>query len=113
MLITTKSTGTTAAITPHGEISFDALPTLLTAYEALPPSVRQVEWDLRDAVFMDVAGLHLLVHQRLACQNAGRTLTVTGLRHQPLRLLLLARTLFPADCWNDFLPPDHRPATAA
>lgn len=104
MLVTTTNDGITAVISPHGEIDFDTLPALLAAARKVPASVTQVTWDLRAARFMDVAGLHLLIHQRLACLNTDRTLTVTGLHRQPLYLLQLARDLFPDGRWNDFLP---------
>ncbi|MFD7015339.1 STAS domain-containing protein [Streptomyces sp. NPDC059928] len=104
MLITAENDGFTAIISPHGEIDFDALPSLLAAARELPQSVTQVTWDLRDAVFMDIAGLHLLIHQRLDCLDTERMLTVTGLDRQPLRLLRLAQELFPAGKWGDFLP---------
>ncbi|MFE6130970.1 STAS domain-containing protein [Streptomyces sp. NPDC056437] len=103
MLITTTNDGVTAVISPRGEIDFDALPSLLTAARELPHSISQITWDLRQAQFMDVAGLHLLVHQRLACLETRRTLTVTGLNHQPLRLLRLAQELFPTGDWDGFL----------
>ncbi|MFE2538074.1 lipid asymmetry maintenance protein MlaB [Streptomyces sp. NPDC059371] len=108
MRVTTTSDGVTAVITPYGEIDFHVLPRLLTASQDLPPSVTQVTWDLRGARFMDVAGLHLLIHQRMTCADTGRTLNVTGLRQQPLRLLQLAAELFPAGEWGGFLP-DHLP----
>lgn len=53
---------------------------------------------------MDVSGLHLLVHLRQACQDAGRTLTVTGADEPLRRLLQLAHDLFPTGHWDDFLP---------
>ncbi|MFD6967417.1 STAS domain-containing protein [Streptomyces sp. NPDC059949] len=111
MRVTTTNDGLTAVITPYGEIDFDVLPRLVSAAGELPLSVTQVTWDLREALFMDVAGLHLLIHQRLACTDAGRTLTVTGLRQQPLRLLQLAAELFPAGEWADLLP-DPLPTVA-
>lgn len=105
MLITTTSDGITAVISPHGEIDRDTLPALLAAAGELPRSVTGVTWDLRAARVMDVAGLHLLIHQRLACEERGRTVAVTGLQQQPLHLLQLAHDLFPAGHWNEFLPP--------
>ncbi|BDM74460.1 hypothetical protein HEK616_79470 (plasmid) [Streptomyces nigrescens] len=112
MLISTTHDGATAVISPVGEIDFVALPELLAAAQELPRSVSQVTWDLREALFMDVAGLHLLVHQRLACLDTDRTLTVTGLHQQPLRLLRLAQELFPAEDWGDFVA-GHLPTAAA
>lgn len=112
MLVTTRFNGATAVISPCGEIDFGALPTLLATARMLPPSVTQVIWDMRKTLFMDAAGLRLLAHQRLACRGAGQTLTVTGLARQPLRMLRLARELFPADRWGDFLH-EGRQETAA
>lgn len=111
MRVTTTSDGVTAVITPRGVIDFDVLPQLLAAGRELAPFVTQVTWDLQQALFMDVAGLHLLIHQRLACSDTGRTLIVTGLRQQPLHLLQLAHELFPAEQWGSFLP-DRLPRAA-
>ncbi|MER6440169.1 STAS domain-containing protein [Streptomyces sp. NPDC001185] len=89
---------------PRGEIDFDTLTVLLARTEELPASVTGVNWDLRHGQFVDVAGLHLLADQRQACQDAGRILSVVGVERQPRRLLQLARELFPAGRWGDFLP---------
>ncbi|MER5884902.1 STAS domain-containing protein [Streptomyces sp. NPDC001941] len=113
MFITSKVDGTTAVLTARGEIDFDALPELVNASAALPPSVTEVTWELREAPFMDIAGLHLLIHQRLACEQAGRKLTVTGLHRQPLHLLEMAQNLFPDGRWNEFLPDSAAASEAA
>ncbi|MFD4540150.1 STAS domain-containing protein [Streptomyces bauhiniae] len=114
MRITTQNDGVTAVIRPRGEIDFETLPELLTATRRLPPNLSQLIWNLQEAPFMDAAGLHLLIHQRLECLVMGRKLTVTGLQQQPVRMLNLARELFPAGDWDDFLkgdmptlPPEH------
>ncbi|MER7682326.1 STAS domain-containing protein [Streptomyces sp. NPDC096934] len=104
MICTVTDAGVTVVFTPRGEIDSDTLPGLLSATRALPESVTGVTWDLREAQFIDVAGLHLLVHQRAACQEAGRILTVVGLGRQPRRLLELAWEVFPEGRWADFLP---------
>ncbi|MEU0039558.1 STAS domain-containing protein [Streptomyces sp. NPDC006333] len=104
MIFTVTDAGVTAVITPSGEIDSDTLPGLLSAVHLLPEFVTGVTWDLRQAQFVDVAGLHLLVHQRSACQEAGRILTVVGLGRQPKRLLELAREVSPAGRWDDFMP---------
>jgi anti-anti-sigma regulatory factor len=111
MLISTTTEGPAAVVTPCGEITFDALPLLLAAHRTLPPAIDEVIWDLRQAPFMDITGLHLLVDQRIASRKAGRRLTITGLQDQPLRLVRLAQELFPEDHWTDFLP--HEVPTAA
>ncbi|SEE42276.1 STAS domain-containing protein [Streptomyces sp. 2131.1] len=90
MDITTAVTGTSARITPRGDIDSDALAPLRAAADALPPHVTDVQWDLHDTPFMDVSGLHLLLPA-----TAQRRATVTGLRPQPLRLLLLAADINP------------------
>ncbi|MFF3000717.1 STAS domain-containing protein [Streptomyces sp. NPDC057950] len=102
--ITVRDTGVTAVFTPRGEIDFDTLPSVLARARELPQPVTGVTWDLRHAQFMDVAGLHLLTHQRQACQDTGRILTVVGLQQQSKRLLDLAWELFPDHHWDDFLP---------
>ncbi|MFE3270971.1 STAS domain-containing protein [Streptomyces sp. NPDC059215] len=104
MVFTVTDAGVTAVVTPRGEIDSDTLPSLLDSVEHLPQSVTAVTWDLRRAQFIDVAGLHLLVHQRQACQDAGRILTVIGLDGQPQRLLQLAQEVLPDGRWEDFLP---------
>ncbi|MEU2021422.1 STAS domain-containing protein [Streptomyces sp. NPDC016469] len=95
MDITTVINGTSARISPIGEIDSDTLAPLRAATDALPPHVTDVQWDLHDAPFMDVAGLHLLLSPRARRGAPGRSVTVTGLRPQPLRLLLLAADISP------------------
>ncbi|MEV6553033.1 STAS domain-containing protein [Streptomyces sp. NPDC051597] len=87
--------GTTAHVTVHGEIDYASLPTLRAAAAGLPPQVTELVWDLHDARFMDVAGLHLLFEQP-SPQGPPRKTTVTNLAPQPLRLLLLATEVNPA-----------------
>ncbi|MEE4543473.1 STAS domain-containing protein [Streptomyces sp. V4-01] len=106
MIITSTNRGTAAVISPRGEIDFSTLPEVIAAAAELPLSVTEVTWDLREAQFMDVAGLHLLVHQQLACRKAKRKLTVVGLQQQPLRLLAVAQDVFPGHPWGDLLQRD-------
>ncbi|MEV0239943.1 STAS domain-containing protein [Streptomyces sp. NPDC050674] len=82
--------GTTAHIRPCGEIDHDTLPPLRAAADALPSQVTELQWDLTDTPFMDVAGLHLLFPT--ICGPDRRT-TVAGLGAQPLWLLLTAASL--------------------
>ena len=89
MDITTTITGTTARITPRGDLDFDTLPPLRAAADALPAHVTDLLWDLDHTPFMDLAGLHLLFAPTPP-HGPDRRTTVTGLRPQPLRLLLLA-----------------------
>lgn len=97
MNITTAINGTTARITPRGDIDFDTLPPLRTAAHALPAHVSDVLWDLSHTPFMDLAGLHLLFTPTpVVPHGRGRRTSVTGLRSQPLRLLLLAADTNPA-----------------
>ncbi|MEU5183354.1 STAS domain-containing protein [Streptomyces longwoodensis] len=56
MDITTAISGTSARITPRGEIDHDTLPSLRAAADALPARVTDVTWNLRHTPFMDVAG---------------------------------------------------------
>ncbi|MET8586397.1 STAS domain-containing protein [Streptomyces collinus] len=95
MNITTAIDGTTATITLDGDIDFDTMPPLRAAADALPAHVDDVLWDLNHTAFMDVAGLHLLLAPTPPHRPKRRT-TVTGLRPQPLRLLLLAAETNPA-----------------
>ncbi|MEU1280902.1 STAS domain-containing protein [Streptomyces sp. NPDC005805] len=96
MHTTTVIDNGTARITPHGDLGYDALPGLHAETAALPGTVHTITWDMCDTPFMDVAALHLFRDQRQAARLRARTLTVTGLRPQPRRLLLLAAELFPA-----------------
>ncbi|MEU7702632.1 hypothetical protein [Streptomyces sp. NPDC039028] len=95
MNITTTITGTTARLTPHGEIDFDTLPPLHSAVDRLPPPVTDLLWDLEHLTFTDIAGLHLLFGTAPHGHPRYRT-TVANLRDQPLQLLLTATELFPA-----------------
>ncbi|MFF8513289.1 hypothetical protein ACF064_35090 [Streptomyces sp. NPDC015492] len=95
MNITTTITGTTARLTPHGEIDFDTLPPLHSAVDRLPPHVTDLLWDLEHLTFTDIAGLHLLFGTAPHGHPRYRT-TVANLRDQPLQLLLTATELFPA-----------------
>ncbi|MFF9607708.1 hypothetical protein ACF1GY_36530 [Streptomyces sp. NPDC014684] len=91
MNIITIIDGTTARITVSGDIDFQSLPPLRTAADALPVHVTDLLWDLNHTFFMDVAGPHILSALALAPPDRpDRRTTVTGLRPQPLRLLLLA-----------------------
>ncbi|GAA3503243.1 hypothetical protein GCM10019016_103530 [Streptomyces prasinosporus] len=104
MNITTTVDGTTARIHARGEIDFDTLPPLRAAAAALPPQVTDLQWDLTDTPFMDVAGLHLLFHPATSGPHC-RT-TVTGLGPQPLWLLLTAAEVDPGVFDLSCLLPD-------
>ncbi|MDF3297080.1 STAS domain-containing protein [Streptomyces tropicalis] len=101
---TTTIDGSTARIVPHGDIDFTALADLRASRAALPPEVTTVTWDLHDAAFMDVAGLHLLTDHLTETGHPHRTAAVTGLTAQPDRLLRLASDLFPAMGFDQLLP---------
>lgn len=92
MNTTTRIAGSTARITPHGEIDYDTLPSLRAAAAALPPGVTAVIWDLHDTLFMDVAGLHLLLEQQA---DPRRETSVRNLARQPLGLLVLTEEIAP------------------
>ncbi|MFJ3501661.1 MULTISPECIES: hypothetical protein [unclassified Streptomyces] len=94
MNVTTTITGTTARITPQGEIDLETLPPLRAAVDRLPLHVTDLLWDLEHLSFTDVAGLRLLFGPAPQGEPQRRT-TVTGLQDQPLQLLLLAADLFP------------------
>ncbi|MEU6058770.1 STAS domain-containing protein [Streptomyces sp. NPDC047097] len=94
---TTTIEGTTARITPHGVIDFTTLPGLRASRAALPSEITAVTWDLRDIVFMDVAGLHLLTEHLSENGHPRRWIVaVAGLAAQPERLLRMAAEAFPA-----------------
>jgi anti-anti-sigma regulatory factor len=114
MNITTVIDGTSARITLRGDIDFDTLPPLRAATDALPAHVTDLLWDLNHTSFMDVAGLHLLFPPAPVSGPDRRT-TVTGLRRQPRRLLLLAADVHPdtfdlARLLPDMPPTDFRQA---
>ncbi|MFE2538282.1 STAS domain-containing protein [Streptomyces sp. NPDC059371] len=104
MLVTITNDGVKTVISPSGEIDYDTLPDLLAAAQELSKSVTHVTWDLREVLFMDSTGLHLLDDQWSACLETGHTLAVTGLQAQPLYLLRLIQELSPEYRWADFLP---------
>ncbi|MER7983686.1 STAS domain-containing protein [Streptomyces sp. NPDC095817] len=106
MIVKTSIIGTTAVISPHGDIDFDSLPHLVTAADELPAVVTRVIWDFQAVSFIDSAGLDLLTCQRRTCQALNRTLTVSGLPGQGRRLLSLSEDLFPTGNWDDFIPAD-------
>ncbi|MGV9273922.1 STAS domain-containing protein [Streptomyces griseosporeus] len=94
MNITTTIDSTFARISLCGEIDFDTLLPVRAAVAALPPQVTDLQWDLTLTSFMDIAGLHLLFTPT-ASEVQQRRVTATGLREQPLSLLLLAAELHP------------------
>ncbi|MEW1890450.1 MULTISPECIES: STAS domain-containing protein [unclassified Streptomyces] len=108
MDITTAIHGTSARITPCGDIDSDTLTPLRAAASALPAYVTEVQWDLRGTPFMDVSGLHLLLPPRAREGAPECRITVTGLQPQPLRLLLLAADMNPGT-----FGPDRLTATPA
>ncbi|MFE5901218.1 hypothetical protein ACFQ67_27905 [Streptomyces sp. NPDC056488] len=101
MNITTTITGTTARITPYGEIDLDTMPVLRVAVDRLPAYVTELLWDLEHLFFTDIAGLRLLFGP-----DPRYRVTVTGLQDQPLQLLLLANDLFPTAYDPTRLIPD-------
>ncbi|MEU6485336.1 STAS domain-containing protein [Streptomyces sp. NPDC046887] len=105
---TTTIDGTTARITPHGVIDFDTLPGLRASRAALPPEITAVTWDLRDTVFMDVAGLHLLTEHLSENGHSRWIVAVAGLAAQPERLLRMAAEAFPALGFGRLLPGPPR-----
>ncbi|MEV7126787.1 STAS domain-containing protein [Streptomyces sp. NPDC093260] len=108
MNITTTIDGTFARISLCGEIDFDTLPPLCATVDALPPQVTDLQWDLSRTSFMDVAGLRLLFTPTTS--GPERRATVTGLRAQPLSLLLMAADLDPTVFDLCRLLPDVPPA---
>ncbi|MER5736876.1 MULTISPECIES: hypothetical protein [unclassified Streptomyces] len=105
MNVVTTITGTTARVTPHGEIDFGTLPLLHAAVDRLPPHVTLLLWDLEHTPFTDVSGLRLLFG-RAPRSGPHRRTAATRLHDQPLHLLLLAADLFPAAYDVSRLIPD-------
>nr|WP_257101924.1 STAS domain-containing protein [Streptomyces sp. alain-838] len=105
----TVTDGTYARINRHGEIDADTLPSLQAALTALAPDVGDVLFDLRDTPFMSAAGLRVLFDHSVDASPPRRR-TVTGLRSQPLRLLLIAADLNPAAYDLARILPDTLPA---
>ncbi|MET7405315.1 STAS domain-containing protein [Streptomyces parvulus] len=95
--------GDRAVISPRGAIDQDTRPGLSTAADSLPASVTSVTWDLREVVFMDSAGLHLLEDQHRTALGRGGSITLAGPQTQPLHLLRLAAQLYPAGPWSPLL----------
>ncbi|MFD3441087.1 hypothetical protein ACFWU3_26665 [Streptomyces sp. NPDC058685] len=113
MHITTSVSGAAAQITPHGAIDYDTLPALRAAAAGLPHDVTQVTWNLYDASFIDVSGLHLLTDTPHQDGRPPRQTEVAGLTPQSLRLLRLASELFPAQEFARLLPATTPTARAA
>ncbi|RRQ86225.1 hypothetical protein [Streptomyces griseofuscus] len=109
MDITIVIDGNSARVSPCGEIDSAALPPLRAAVDALPPQVTDLQWDLSLTPFMDIAGLHLLFTPAPS-SGPERRMTVTGLRAQPLSLLLMATDVNPAVFDLSRLLPDVPPA---
>ncbi|MBM9624381.1 STAS domain-containing protein [Streptomyces zhihengii] len=108
MNITTDIHGTSATLTPHGDIDFQHLDQLRATLHRLPPAVTAVAWDLRDAHFVDVAGLHLLN----TADAPARATSLTHLHPQPRRLLTIACELFPDADFDRYLPDAGAPHAA-
>ncbi|MFI7388129.1 STAS domain-containing protein [Streptomyces sp. NPDC049813] len=98
MNITRELHGSTATLTPHGDIDYDHLGELRACLDRLPRTVTRVVWDLRDTPFVDVAGLHLFD----TAPASVREVVVTHLRSQPHRLIETARALFPYLEWDRY-----------
>ncbi|MBM9617635.1 STAS domain-containing protein [Streptomyces zhihengii] len=105
MNITTEIHGTSATLTPHGDIDFQQLAQLRSSVDRLPPAVTDVAWDLRDAPFVDVAGLHLLNTPG----DPERATSLTNLHPQHRRLLAVACEVFPEADFDRYL---HGPGAA-
>ncbi|MFE7385808.1 STAS domain-containing protein [Streptomyces zhihengii] len=108
MNITTEIRGTAATLTPRGDIDFQHLDQLRATLHRLPPSVTNVAWDLRDAPFVDVAGLDLLSTP----SDPQRATSLTNLQPQHRRLLTIACELFPDARFDRYLntPGAHQAA---
>ncbi|MFF9477203.1 STAS domain-containing protein [Streptomyces roseolus] len=105
MNVTTTITGTSARLTPQGEIDFYTLSPLHTAVDRLPAGVVDLLWDLEHLSFTDVAGLRVLFSPTPHSGPHRRT-AVANLRDQPLQLLLIAAGLFPTAYDLSRLIPD-------
>ncbi|MFH9013043.1 STAS domain-containing protein [Streptomyces sp. NPDC017943] len=111
MNVTTAVNGTSARIHARGEIDFHTLTPLRAAVAALPPQVTELQWDLTDTAFMDVAGLHLLFNPAIG--DPALRVTVTGLGRQPMWLLRLAAETNPVVFDLSRLLPGSPPACTA
>ncbi|MEU3935669.1 hypothetical protein AB0E85_27070 [Streptomyces sp. NPDC029044] len=110
MNIITTIDGTSARVSPGGDIDFDTLPPLRATVDALPPHVTDLQWDLTSTAFMDVTGLNFLFASAPHDSAPGRRTTVTGLNRQPLWLLLLAAEVRPTAFDISRLIPNTPPA---
>lgn len=79
-------------ITVAGEIDLGSCPELVRATLATPLGGRMLQVDVTGVPFMDSSGLNLLLQLRRRLLAEGGRLLVTGLQHQPARLLLLTET---------------------
>ncbi|TXS52239.1 STAS domain-containing protein [Streptomyces sp. t39] len=99
MDITAEIHGTSATLTPHGDIDFQHLDQLRHSLDQLPSTVTAVTWDLRDTSFVDVACLHLL----RSGDDSPRETGLANLRPQPRRFLAVACEVFPDADFHRYL----------
>ncbi|MFF0001439.1 STAS domain-containing protein [Streptomyces avermitilis] len=93
-------------ITVAGDVDLKTCPELAQAAALIPLGGKTLHVDLSGVSFMDSSGLNLLLLLRRRLQAEGGHLAVTGLRHQPTRLLVLTQTydIFAADAgWDERL----------
>ncbi|MEV6686565.1 STAS domain-containing protein [Streptomyces sp. NPDC051130] len=84
--ITVERNGDTVLITPAGEIDLAAEAELEAVLDSVPDR-GAVVLDMSAVTFMDLTGLYFLLDLRRVADRRGSTLTATGWRRQPLRLL--------------------------
>ncbi|CAM5278018.1 ANTAR domain-containing protein [Streptomyces griseorubiginosus] len=82
--------GTTAVLTPRGNLVHGCADTLSRALARLPEGIDRVELDLRGVTFMDTAGLQLLEVLDTYGRRRGVPVSATGWNEQPQRVLKMA-----------------------
>ncbi|WP_030323635.1 ANTAR domain-containing response regulator [Streptomyces sp. NRRL B-3229] len=82
--------GSTAVLTPHGNLVHGCADTLSKALARLPEGIDRVELDLRGVTFMDTAGLQLLEVLDTYGRRRGVPVSATGWNEQPQRVLKTA-----------------------
>jgi anti-sigma B factor antagonist len=81
--------GSTALLTPAGDVDLGTAPLLQQTLEAALacPGIRHIEVDLQDATFLDSTGVSVLVAVRGTCREQGVTMTLAHPRRTARALL--------------------------
>lgn len=113
LTLSTHEHPTGLVITLAGEIDLTSRGTLEAATRTTPPDGLPLRLDMSGVTFMDSSGLNFLLTLRHRLTAAGSSLTLTGIREEPMRVLALtgADTILLATGDHPHVPAP-RPASA-